>query len=107
MLYRRVFVPRRWGTFDIILRLLETSILFFYVASTLVKIFECTPRSRIWDKSVAGKCANVSAILNASGVFNIITDILILLVPVKSVWNLKMKWKRKMQVVAVFTVGLM
>ncbi|KAI9877634.1 MAG: hypothetical protein M1830_003249 [Pleopsidium flavum] len=106
MIYRRVFVPPRWSAFDIILRVFEIVLILFYVAISLVKIFECTPRAKIWDKKLPGTCTNVSAILNTSGLFNFITDVLILLVPVKSVWNLNMQRKRKIAVVAVFTVGL-
>lgn len=107
MLYRRVFMPRRWSAFDIILRLFETILILFYVAISIVKVFECTPRARIWDRKIPGTCTNIAKILNTSGLFNFITDVLILLVPVQSVWNLQMKRKLKIQVVAVFTLGLM
>lgn len=79
----------------------------FYVATTAVKIWECSPRARIWNKSIPGHCVSIPSLLNTSGLFNTITDILILLVPVKAVWNLHMTNRRKWGVVAVFTVGFM
>ena len=82
-----------------------TILILFYVATTFVKVWECTPRERIWNKSVPGTCIKISSLLNTSGLFNTITDTMILLVPVKSVWNLHMTMKRKVGVVAVFTVG--
>lgn len=82
-------------------------ICLFYIATTAVKIWECTPRPRIWDKSVKGVCINVSRLLNTSGSFNTISDILILLVPVKTVWKLNMETSRKVGCVLLFTVGLM
>lgn len=82
-------------------------IILFYVITTLIKVLECLPRPRIWDTSIPGTCLNISEILNASGIFNTVSDVLILLVPVKAVWNLQMKRKRKAAVIAVFTVGLM
>ena len=78
----------------------------FYIATTLVKIWECTPREKIWNKIVQGDCVNIATLLNTSGLFNTITDILILLVPVKAVWNLQMRKKKKLGVVLIFTVGL-
>ncbi|TEY62246.1 hypothetical protein BOTCAL_0165g00060 [Botryotinia calthae] len=63
-------------------------------------------RARIWNKSLPGTCVDVSKLLNTSGLFNFTTDVLILLVPVKSVWNLQMKKKRKMSVVLIFTFGM-
>ena len=107
LLYRRVFLPQRWSVFDVAIRLLMLIICLFYIATTAVKIWECTPRSRIWDKSIQGTCINVSSLLNTSGLFNTISDILILLVPVKSVWRLNMDRGRKVACVLLFTVGLM
>jgi len=106
MIYRRVFVPRRWTPFDIILRIFESILVLFYTAITIVKIFECTPRERIWKRSLPGTCIDIPALLNVSGMFNFVTDVLILLVPVKSVWTLQMKKKQKVHVVLVFTFGL-
>ena len=82
-------------------------ICLFYTTTTAVKIWECTPRSRIWDKSIGGTCIDIPSLLNTSGLFNTITDILILLVPVKSVWILNMDMRRKVGCVLLFTVGLM
>lgn len=106
LLYRRVFLPQRGGFFDWGLRFFMLILGLFYFATTIVKIWECSPRARIWDKSIPGTCVNVASLLNTSGLFNTVTDILILLVPVKSVWNLQMTRKRKLGVVLVFTVGL-
>ena len=74
---------------------------------TIAKIWECTPRERIWNKSIQGTCVNIPRLLNTSGMFNTISDVLILLVPIKAVWNLHMNKTRKIGVVLVFTVGLM
>ena len=83
VLYRRIFLPQRWGFFDWVLRIFMTIFILFYIATTIVKIWECTPRDKIRDKSVPGTCTDVSNLLDTSGLFNTITDILILLVPVK------------------------
>ena len=82
-------------------------ITIFYVTTTFIKVWECIPRARIWDTSIPGTCLNISKILNASGTFNSVSDVVILLVPVKAVWSLQMKRKRKAAVIAVFTVGSM
>ncbi|MCJ1468559.1 hypothetical protein MMC07_007188 [Pseudocyphellaria aurata] len=106
LLYRRVFLPQRWSTFDVITRLYLLIICLFYIASTAVKIWECTPRQRVWDKSQKGTCIDISRLLNASGLFNTISDVLILLVPVKSVWKLHMDRGRKVACVLLFTLSI-
>ena len=106
LLYRRVFLPYRGSPFDWVLRVFMTLLCIFYLTTTVLKICECRPRARIWDKSLKGSCISVSTLLNASGLFNTTTDFLILLVPVKAVWKLQMGRKRKLAVVLIFTVGL-
>ncbi|KAI4218973.1 MAG: hypothetical protein LQ349_008498 [Xanthoria aureola] len=105
LLYRRVFLPHRGGIFDWILRVFIGVLVGFYLATTLVKIWECNPREKIWNTSIPGRCVNVSSLLNTSGLFNSITDVMILLVPVKFVWNLQLSRRQKVGVVAVFTIG--
>ena len=105
-LYRRIFCPRHWSSLDIsIVALIVLSILFD-TSTTFVKIFECHPRAKIWDPKLPGSCINVPMLLNISGIFNTITDAIILLLPIKAVWNLNMKRQKKFIVVLVFTFGL-
>lgn len=49
---------------------------------------------------------SVSALLNASGLFNTITDYIILLLPMHAAYKLQMNRTKKLLVVAVFTFGL-
>lgn len=60
---------------------------------------------RVYDKSIQGTCVDLPRILDTSGLFNTISDLLILLVPVRSTWNLNMSRKKKIGVCLVFTVG--
>jgi hypothetical protein len=104
MFYRRIFVPQHLSAHDVFHRICEAFIAGFYIAITIVKIFGCNPRPRIWDRSIPGTCVDIGALLNASGFFNLLRDVIILLIPVKSVWNLKMK-RKTFLVIGVFTVG--
>lgn len=107
LLYRRVFLPHRWSVFDIILRVFMGVCCLYYISTFIAKIWSCTPRAKIWNKSVEGTCINVASVLTAGGVFNTLSDVFILLVPVKAVWNLQMKTARKVEVCLLFTVGSM
>ena len=107
LLYLRVFVPHRGSKFDIAIRAFILIICGFYFAITIAKICQCLPRARIWDKTIPGKCVNMSALLGTSGLFNIVSDVCILLVPLKGVWDLQMSPKRKIGIYAIFTVGVM
>ncbi|KAI0890591.1 uncharacterized protein GGS22DRAFT_194561 [Annulohypoxylon maeteangense] len=104
--YRRVFSPFRRKPFDISIVCLITVLILFYGSTTIVKIWECIPRERIWDKSIPGRCISTDILLDTSGLFNTLTDFIMLLLPVKAVWKLKLKVKQKVLVVGVFTFGL-
>jgi hypothetical protein len=104
--YRRVFSPHRWSPFDISIVAMAVFLLLFHISTTLVKIFECNPREKIYDSDVHGTCINIPVLFTTIGVINTITDIVILLLPVKAVWGMKLQFKKKVIVVLVFTFGL-
>lgn len=76
------------------------------MATSLAKIWECIPREKIWDASIPGHCIDMPMLLNVSGLFNTVTDVIIVFLPVQSVWTLNMKLKKKIMVVLAFTFGL-
>ncbi|MCJ1475671.1 hypothetical protein MMC13_004334 [Lambiella insularis] len=106
VLYIRVFSPSRRSKFYYTVLAMIVIICGFYFAITMAKSLQCLPRARIWDKTVPGNCVDLSVLLDASGLFNTLSDVCILLVPLKGVWNLQMSRKRKIGVYAIFTVGI-
>ncbi|KAF2463075.1 uncharacterized protein BDR25DRAFT_298608 [Lindgomyces ingoldianus] len=105
LMYLRLLIPSRWSPLWTSVHVFIAICAAFYTGLTLVKIFQCNPIPRTWDKSIHGKCINTPVLLQVSGLFNTITDALILLVPVRAVWDLKMTWKKKVAVCAVFGIG--
>lgn len=105
-LYRRVFAPIRKSVLDIAIVILIILVLLFYGATTMVKIFQCSPHEKIWNNSIPGKCLQSNWILNTSGTFNTVTDYTILLLPIQAVRNLQMDKSKKFLVVLAFTFGL-
>lgn len=55
-LYRRVFSPMKWSPMDTVIVALIVIMIGFYISTTIVKILECIPRARIFDKSIPGHC---------------------------------------------------
>ncbi|KAI1409794.1 hypothetical protein F5Y13DRAFT_203186 [Hypoxylon sp. FL1857] len=104
--YRRVFYPLRHNPYDIGILCLIVLLILFYTATTIVKIVECVPRAKIFDPSIPGTCINTPMLLDVSGLFNTVTDVIVLCLPVKAVWNMNLRLKKKMIVVMVFTFGL-
>ena len=107
LLYRRTFSVQKHSRFDRGIRLFIVFLTLFYITNTFLKIYQCAPRARIWDKSVPGTCLNLGNVLTASGAFNTFTDILILIIPIRVSWNLNTSKKRKIAVVLLFTFGFL
>ncbi|KAK6063966.1 integral membrane protein [Seiridium cupressi] len=105
-LYRRVFSPHRWSPFDISIVFMIVLLILFYTAFNIVKIWECVLREKIFNPNIPGSCVDTPTLLNVSGIFNTVTDFIILLLPVKAVWKMNIKAKEKITVILAFTFGL-
>ena len=104
--YLRIFVPSRNKVFYLTHFIIWFNVLF-YIAVALVTIFQCTPREKIWQPFLPGKCVNFNAILIAGAAINVASDFAILALPIGSVWRLQMALRNKVGISAIFAVGLL
>lgn len=82
------------------------TIFLFYLVVTVFQIAMCSPRERIWNKLVTeGHCFNEDVTFRSIGVFNVISDLAILIVPMVPIWKLQLPLKRKMLIIAIFATG--
>ena len=82
--------------------------LIMYLVGTIFEIDICTPREKIWNPLLdTGHCFNIWATFQANGIFNVISDFAILILPVPSVWKLQISLKRKILTTAVFATGFL
>jgi hypothetical protein len=68
----------------------------------------CQPMEGYWDASLNPKCYGIKlfvtfALINTS--FNIFTDVLFATFPIPIIWQLKMKRKLKMYLIAILSLG--
>lgn len=105
LFYARVFSPSlkmKWLT-----RFGMSSCVIFYTAVLIRSIFVCNPIRKIWIPLEPGSCLNVIILPYATGFFNLASDFYILVLPMPSLWNLKMKRNRKLRIMAIFGVGIL
>ncbi|KAK9621539.1 hypothetical protein V6Z98_006253 [Aspergillus fumigatus] len=106
LLYLRVFAPSfRSKTFFCIHALIWLNF-GFYFADTIVKIFECSPRAKIWDKTLKGHCININIPIIVTSSINVASDFLILVLPIVSVWRLQMRNSKKLGTSMIFAAGI-
>ncbi|MCJ1252151.1 hypothetical protein MMC30_009389 [Trapelia coarctata] len=102
----RIFAPPRNTVLYVLIWGLVAINSLLYTAIGLVTIFQCTPRERIWNPLIPGTCVNEYAVFISGASMNLVSDLILLILPLHSVWKLQMKLKRKLQVSAVFATGV-
>ncbi|KAF2844357.1 hypothetical protein T440DRAFT_410368 [Plenodomus tracheiphilus IPT5] len=70
-------------------------------------IFACRPIRANWDPMLfaSAVCVNRGAIYIATAVIGIVTDLLLILIPIPTIWGLQMPTKQKIGLTAMFGVG--
>jgi len=102
--YRRVFVNR--GV-QIATKACIAFVSLWLVANTLQIFLICRPLEKLWNPLVPGHCGNQKVGYVAIGVFNLVTDVVILLLPISTVWKLPVRTASKIGLTFVFTLGLL
>lgn len=67
----------------------------------------CIPFQKLWMPTIPGGCINLPKLYYGSQIPNIVTDAIILVMPVKVVWNLHVSKTRKYLLLGIFTLGLL
>ncbi|OAL47158.1 hypothetical protein IQ07DRAFT_634150 [Pyrenochaeta sp. DS3sAY3a] len=78
-----------------------------YTAFTFWTLFYCSPRTMIWNKLEMGTCMDVNIILFSQGGFNILSDVVVLLLPISSLWQLNVPLAKKIFITLMFGTGLL
>ncbi|KAL1956108.1 hypothetical protein VTO42DRAFT_7627 [Malbranchea cinnamomea] len=78
----------------------------FYLPVFIAKICICIPVSRYWKgDDVSGKCLNERALILADAFMSVISDFIILILPVIASWSLNMSTKKKLRVIGLLGAG--
>ncbi|KAJ5116082.1 hypothetical protein N7456_000430 [Penicillium angulare] len=103
LLYHRIFgvvQGFRW-----VLWISGFIVIAYWLANTLVTIFQCWPISKLWNPNYEGHCINIGAFGRWSGVANVIIDIVILCLPYPMAWRLQTTLRQKMILTGIFLLG--
>ena len=102
----RIFSPHKRGLiFWLIQGLIWVNVLW-YSAGFFALLFQCSPREKIWNPSVRGHCGvDGFKLFVAANSFNIVSDFSMLVLPLYSIWHLKLAIKQKLGVSVIFATG--
>ncbi|KAF5523655.1 hypothetical protein CGCA056_v004233 [Colletotrichum aenigma] len=64
------------------------------LSQTFVAFLQCIPLEAVWDHTIESKCIkNIAIIWYFNGTFNIVTDFIIITLPIPKIWQLQMPRK--------------
>ncbi|KAI1335894.1 hypothetical protein F5Y15DRAFT_396094 [Xylariaceae sp. FL0016] len=78
----------------------------FYIVTFFVDLFRCKPIAAAWNPSIEGTCMSYAAFPWATGIFNMISDFYILLVPLPPILKLNMPLAQRIRIVSIFSLGV-
>ncbi|KAL8698610.1 MAG: hypothetical protein Q9224_001774 [Gallowayella concinna] len=101
-----VFIPNRNKTYFLTHALIWLNAVQYIIIFFLFT-FLCTPIRRIWEGDlIAGKCLDHKALIVSGSGLNVLSGFAILVLPISSVWRLKLARTKKLRISAVFAMGL-
>ncbi|RFU75018.1 hypothetical protein TARUN_7223 [Trichoderma arundinaceum] len=113
MLYLRIFPGSK---FRIAVLSVMAITIAYTLAAVLMTVFACNPIEKSWDKVLPGKCVNSISIWysfadlfslpKATSVLNIVTDIMIIGLPLNEIRRLQLPLVKKLLLCALFSLGI-
>ena len=104
LLYMRIFNHVAW------FRKVAIGIIVFLVLYTIgscgAGFAQCTPIEKSWDKTVDGKCVNLYVLFTTNGAVAMVSDAVILVLPLPLIYSLTLPWAQKLALIPVFGLGL-
>jgi hypothetical protein len=102
LLYLRIFVSRTF-------RLAAFAVLFvvvgYGIGGIAATIWQCVPIQGAWDKNTPATCINSDVFWVAYAALNIITDIMVLALPIIPIMRLQLGLRDRLLLCGVFTLG--
>lgn len=81
-------------------------VMMFYVASIITSLTLCRPLNYNWNRMIPGTCGNMATAQLFAATFNMVLDVVIVLLPLPIVWKLQMPLQRKIGIMVTFALGL-
>ena len=83
-------------------------VVVYTITTSFLCIFTCNPPSFFWTKAVnpkTGHCLNELGLWFAQASFNILSDLTIIILPMKSLYQIHLPKRQKYALMMVFAIG--
>ncbi|KAG6354943.1 hypothetical protein INS49_004024 [Diaporthe citri] len=104
--YSRIFAPSAWVTWSV--RVTAAAVIMWMASVVLETFLLCRPLAFNWDTTIpGGACGDRNAVFVIAGVTNMVTDFMVLLLPVPCILKLQMPTGQKFGLLLVFCMGIL
>lgn len=87
--------------------MLATVVICYYIAGSLVSMFQCTPVQKAWKSKLPGTCIDNSQFRLANGYINILTSAWIIILPFPALLQVKQRVNEVLQLMGLIALGVM
>ncbi|KAL9135281.1 MAG: hypothetical protein Q9175_003530 [Cornicularia normoerica] len=109
LLYYRLFSPSR--RFRMAVYATAVIVVAWWIAVLFADIFQCVPVQAFWDFRVnnhkTARCMDTVTFSIGTGVSNLVTDIMVLSLPLPMVWSLRTNQMQKITLTGIFLLGFL
>ena len=105
LFYFRIFGTKQ--SFRISVFIVMAIVWAWSVSVILETFLLCRPLAYNWDTTIRGTCGNRNATYVVAGTMNLITDLLVMALPVPHIWKLQLNVAKKVALSSVFCLGLL
>jgi hypothetical protein len=103
LIVARIFTVRECVTRSIYI--FVVALLVAYLPMQITKTFICSPIKAFWDDSVHGSCLEQRKIFIADTTVGLVTDFIILILPIPLIWSLHAPLSKKMRISVLLGAG--
>ncbi|EKG09090.1 hypothetical protein MPH_13929 [Macrophomina phaseolina MS6] len=100
---QRLFAPSSWRKVYFVVLVFISIYMLWVIATSIVP---CVPVKMYWDKSVQGECLPDGVLWFLNAGLNIVSDFLVVLLPIPGIFALQLPRKQKIGVSLTFALGL-
>ncbi|KAJ5220984.1 uncharacterized protein N7469_009871 [Penicillium citrinum] len=101
-LYRRIFSTKKM---NYAVNTMAFIVVIWTIGNWIAGTINCLPVARFWDRSLEGACMDLASFSYGQQIPNIVSDAIILAMPLGMVWSLPISKQQKLLLSGVFVVG--
>jgi hypothetical protein len=103
LMYQRLFGINRM--FSLAVKVTIGLVICWFIGVEVATLFQCEPVYRLWMPRTPGKCFAIIQFFEGAAIPNVITDVIILILPQPIIWKLRLKWSTRLALCGVFLLG--